>query len=139
MQAAPAQYELMFYAATPVVPNTGEQSEFYMPTMTIICMTSNENPDNGFNMCFNENATGGFQSLLDFARAGLTKNEFANLVTSDEFPAAVEGTEGLPIEQRRWLLKAALPAVLYACGCKPSDDSNSTPAHANTITLPDLP
>ncbi|MEN3230392.1 hypothetical protein PUR21_22640 [Methylorubrum rhodesianum] len=102
-------------------------------------MTSSEAPDNGFNMCFKEDATGGFQSLLDFARAGLTKNEFANLIASDEFPAAVEGTEGLPIEQRRWLLKAALPAVLYVFGCKPADDFNSTPAHANTVTLRDLP
>lgn len=139
MQRTPAQYELTICAATPVAPNTGGQSELKVPNMTMICMTSHENPENGFNMCFNENATGGFQSLLDFARAGLTKNEFANLVASDEFPAAVEGTEGLPIEQRRWLLKAALPAVLYACGCKSGDDSNSTPAHANTINLPDLP
>lgn len=110
-----------------------------MPNMMMICMTSNEDPKNGFNLSFDKNATSGFQGLLDFARTGLIESEFVNLVASDEFPAAVEGTRGLPVEQRRWLLSAALPATLYACGCELSYSSNSTSPHANTITLPDLP
>lgn len=139
MQTTPAQYKLMFCAATPVGPNTGEQSELKMPNMKMICMTSNENPNNGFNMRFDENATGGFESLLGFARAGLTESEFVHLVASDEFPAAVKGTRELPIEQRRWLLTAALPAILYACGCEVGYSSDPTLLHANTYILPDLP
>lgn len=110
-----------------------------MPTMKMICVTSNENPENGFNFCFNENATGGFEGLLDFARAGLTENEFVDLAASDEFPAAVKGTQGFPVEQRRWLLTAALPAILHARGCEVGYSSDPTLLHANTYILPDLP
>lgn len=110
-----------------------------MPTVKMICMTSNENPKNGFNFCFDENATGGFEGLLGFALAGLTESEFVHLVASDEFPAAVKGTQGFPVEQRRWLLTAALPAILYACGCEVGYSSDPTLLHANTYILPDLP
>ena len=110
-----------------------------MSNMKMICMTSNENTEYGFNICFDENATGGFESLLGFARLGLTESEFVRLVASDEFPAAVEGTQGLPTAQRRWLLTAALPAILRAWGFEVGHSSDSTSPHANTYILPDLP
>ncbi|MFJ7441419.1 hypothetical protein ACIQW5_27735 [Methylorubrum thiocyanatum] len=139
MQALSAQYEPMFNAATPITPNTGEQSESNMPTMKMICMTSNENPNNGFNFCFDENATGGFAGLLGFARVGLTESEFVHLVASDEFPKAVEGTQGFPVEQRRWLLTAALPVIMLAWGCEASYSSDPTLLHETTYILPELP
>lgn len=116
---------------------TAETSELILSNVRMFRQKGEYEPES-MTLSYDTDATGGYFGLQDFARIGMSDDDFAKLVVSNKFPSAIESTRSLPVEHRRWLLDDALPAIVCAFGFEPFDEQDPAVPHRGTFHLPDL-